>query len=249
MDTLAEAQDRARDAAALAGRRLAYAVDRCDLAAVESATTALAVTLLDTADVVSTHIAKELTEGGGSLGLLSSTCGGSRRETRSGSHNSLVDAFASLVSSPADSPTAHAPTQPGAGASPSAVVAASGVAPTVLAGVLRDLNDVPQRMTASLNEFVRAELEAFSEPEQARCAALSLCRSGLGTTCLRAPRLRASADACNTAQLLRRQAARFKLPRRPGQSKSAGASPRKDDDSTPPPSPGLAARPEPKSGG
>ena len=173
-DTLAEAQDRAREAAVLAGRRLAYAADRCDLAAVESATSALAVTLLDTADVVSTHIAKELSEGGGSLGLLSSTCGGSRRETQRGSHNSLVDAFASLVSSPADSPTAHAPTQPGASAGGSAVVAASGVAPTVLAGVLRDLNDVPQRMTASLNEFVRAELEAFSEPEQARCAALSL---------------------------------------------------------------------------
>jgi hypothetical protein len=176
--TLAEATERTQEAVALTGRRLLAAGRAGDIGAAEQAGAELAIALLRNAEVVGSRLYDAAPGEGAStprsLGLLGAGCCGER--DRSGSANSLADAFAQLVTLEPPASPPHGQSAAGgaealstpddAGAAP-AVTLTTSIASLGLPQALSDaMLGVPAVVTAALQDFISMDNESQMVPEQ-----------------------------------------------------------------------------------
>ena len=177
-DTLVEAQERANHAVTITGRRLVNALHSADLGAIETATSDLALTLMQVSEVVATSVVE--TASGEGL----STCLGVPRKAPSQAGGGGAAPAPPHVPPPAAPPTAPPPPDPALAASSrgtqrsaepaqggAAAAAAPAAAPVRVgaAPVLPTmLTAVPGMVADALNNLILSETAHTMEPEQVR---------------------------------------------------------------------------------
>jgi hypothetical protein len=270
-ETLVEAHGRAQDAISLSGRRIRSGIAAGDIGRVEAAAADLVVSLVQVSEVVSSRFIAGKADSLPTSPLFQS-CTERGTVPRSGSTDALAAAFASLGRLPAaadaagEAPTAQpGPASPARGepgsavpTSPTSALPEAAASPlrAGLAGSLRSLQQVPERVNEAITKLIEVRLRIMDFA--ASLLACALTQAPYSLRCLQADDLSSNAeqvvrspprrcriprsDASRASQVMRRQPVR--TARRP-----ASSSPRKEDAGSPGASPGARSPASPSGSG